>query len=215
MLFETFALSESDSLTDKYRPRKTSEFAGLDKAKLLAASFIANPKSKYFLFRGPSGVGKTTFAVALANEIGAQIHHIRSQDCNVDTLERTYKNCFSYPAEGKTFHLILIDEADLMSKASRDSLLSMTDGTRPAPNTIIILTTNDSEIFEGRFASRFMSVNFSSQGLAPEAAKLLAEVWKREAPATAPAPNFARIVKDSNTNVRAALVALEFELAVL
>jgi hypothetical protein len=150
----------------------------------------------------------------MANELGAQIHHIRSQDCNVDTLEQTYKDCFYAPAEGKTFHMILIDEADLMSKASRDSLLSMTDGTRPAPNTIIVLTTNDSEVFEGRFASRFMTVNFSSQGLAPEAAKLLERVWKSEAPANAPAPNFATIVKNSNTNVRAALMALEFELAI-
>lgn len=215
MLFETFALSESDALTDKYRPGTTSEYAGLEDAKKIAASLAAKPRNKYLLFRGKSGVGKTTFAVAMANEIGAQIHHIRSQDCNVETLERTYKNCFSFPAEGKNFHLILIDEADLMSKASRDSLLSMTDGTRPAPNTIIVLTTNDDEKFEGRFSSRFMTVNFSSQGLAPEAAKLLERIWLREAPATAPAPNFARIVKDSSTNVRAALMALEFELEIL
>ena len=130
MLFETFALSETDALTDKYRPRKTSDFAGLDKPKALAASLITRPRVAYCMFRGTSGVGKTTFAVALANEMGAQVHHIRSQDCTVEKLERTYKNCFSYPSEGKQFHLILIDEADLMSKASRDSLLSMTDGTR-------------------------------------------------------------------------------------
>ena len=215
MLFETFALSETEALTDKYRPRSTSEYAGLEDAKKIAAKLAAKPRNAYIIFRGKSGVGKTTFAVAMANEVGAQIHHIRSQDCNVETLERTYKNCFYAPADGKNFHMILIDEADLMSKASRDSLLSMTDGTRPAPNTIIVMTTNDDEKFEGRFVSRFKIINFSSQGLAPEAAKLLERIWLREAPATAPAPNFARIVKDSNTNVRAALMALEVELDLL
>jgi DNA polymerase III delta prime subunit len=131
----------------------------------------------------------------------------------VDTLERTYKNCFAYAADGKKWHLILIDEADLMSKASRDSLLSMTDGTRPAPNTIIVLTTNDEEKFEPRLASRFMTFNFSTQGLAPEATQLLKRVWDLEAPAGARAPNFATIVKNSNTNIRAALMELQAEIA--
>ena len=150
----------------------------------------------------------------MANEIGAQIHHVRSQDCSVDTLERTYKNCFYEPANGKRFHLILIDEADLMSKASRDSLLSMTDGTRPAPSTIIVLTTNEVEKFEDRFASRFMTFNFSTQGMQKEASDFLARVWQSEAPEGATAPNFARIIKDSNTNIRLALMELQSELAI-
>lgn len=214
MLFETFALPESDQLTDRYRPRHTSEFVGLAKPKRLAASLAAKPFNSYYIFRGPSGVGKTTFAVAMANEIGAQIHHIRSQDCTVETLERTYRDCHSMPATGKRFHLILIDEGDLMSKASRDALLSMTDGTRPAPDTIIVLTTNEVEKFEDRFVSRFMTFNFSSQGIAKDAAALLELIWQAEAPADAPAPNFARIVKESNNNIRLALMELQSELAI-
>jgi replication-associated recombination protein RarA len=211
MLFETFALPETDQLTDVYRPRRTADFIGLDKLKRVAAKLAANPKNSYYIFRGPSGMGKTTFAVAMADEVGAQIHHIRSQDCNVDTLERTHRNCFSMPANGKTFHLILIDEGDLMSKASRDALLSMTDGTRPAPNTIIVITTNDVEVFEPRLASRFMEFNFSSQGTQPETALLLKRVWEKEAPG-ATAPNFASIVKTSNSNIRMSLIKLQAEI---
>ena len=213
-LFETFTLPESDQLTDRYRPRKTSEFAGLDQPKRLAAKLAAKPFNSYYIFKGPSGVGKTTFAVAMADEIGAQIHHIRSQDCTVETIERTYNNCHSIPANGKTFHLILIDEGDLMTKASRDSLLSMTDGTRPAPNTIVVITTNEEEKFEDRLLSRFVIVNFSSQGLAPEATLLLKRVWESEAPAGAKAPSFSNIVKESKTNVRASLMKLQFELSI-
>jgi replication-associated recombination protein RarA len=214
MLFETFALPESDQLTDRFRPRHTSEFVGIPKLKRLAASLAAKPYNSYYIFRGNSGVGKTSFAVVMAGEIGAQVHHVRSQDCTVETLERIYKNCFYAPANGKRFHLILIDEADLMSVASRNSLLSMTDGTRPAPNTIIILTTNEAEKFEPRFASRFMEFNFSTQGMQKDAADFLATVWAAEAPVGATAPNFARIIKDSNTNIRAALMELQSELAI-
>jgi replication-associated recombination protein RarA len=186
----------------------------LPKLKRLAASLAANPKNSYYIFRGNSGVGKTTFAVAMANEIGAQIHHIRSGNCTVDALETAHRNCFYEPVSGKRFHVILIDEADLMSKASRDSLLSMTDGTRPAPDTIIILTTNDEEKFEPRFLSRFMTFNFSTQGMQKEASDFLARVWSSEAPDTAIVPNFARIVKESNTNIRLALMELQIELAI-
>lgn len=44
-----------------------------------------------------------------------------------------------------------------------------------------------------------------------DAAALLADVWAREA-GDAPAPNFARIVKESNNNVRAALMELQKEI---
>ena len=39
-------------------------------------------------------------------------------------------------------------------------------------------------------------------------------IWDSEAPTNSPAPNFARLVKDSNNNVRAALMALETELLI-
>ncbi len=89
----------------------------------------------------------------------------------------------------------------------------MTDGTRPAPNTIIVLTTNESEKFESRFASRFMEFNFSTQGMQKEAAEFLAMVWECEASSEAERPNFAGIIKAANTNIRAALMTLQAEIA--
>jgi replication-associated recombination protein RarA len=199
-------------LTEKYRPTTTSAFLGLDKAKKLCANLIANPFESYFLFVGASGMGKTTLALALADELAAELHHIPSQNCTVDAIERVYSACQYVPMLGKKWHLILVDEADQMSNAAQLALLSMMDGTRKAPNTIIIYTCNETERLQDRFLSRCIQVDFSTYGVAKDAAKLLEQVWMDEAPPTATAPNFARLVKEANNNVRAALMSLQKEL---
>lgn len=199
-------------LTEKYRPSTTSAFLGLDKAKKLCANLIANPFESYFLFVGASGMGKTTLALALADELAAELHHIPSQNCTVDAIERVYSACQYVPMMGKKWHLLLVDEADQMSNAAQLALLSMMDGTRKAPNTIIIYTCNETTRLQDRFLSRCIQVDFSTYGVAKDAAKLLEEVWGNEAPPSATPPNFARLVKEANNNVRAALMSLQKEL---
>ena len=199
-------------LTEKYRPTKTADFLGLDKVKKLCANLIQNPFESYFLFVGASGMGKTTVALALADELAAELHHIPSQNCTVDAIERVYSACQYVPMMGKNWHVILVDEADQMSNAAQLALLSMMDGTRKAPKTIVIYTANDTAKLQDRFLSRCIQVDFSSYGVAKDAAKLLEQVWESEAPASAPAPNFARLVKEANNNVRAALMSLQKEL---
>jgi hypothetical protein len=101
-------------------------------------------------------------------------------------------------------HLVLVDEADRMSDAAQVSLLSKLDATNFPPSTIFIFTSNDS--------ARLRVVDFSSYGLAAETTELLARIWNENAPSSTPAPNFARLVKNSNNNVRESLMRLETEL---
>ena len=109
-----FTADNQDSLllTDIYKPKSTAEFVGLEKPKKLAIALAKRPFSSYYIFRGPSGIGKTTFAFAMAEEIGADVHHIASKYCTESELERNYSACFYMPSQGKRCHMIIIDDIE-------------------------------------------------------------------------------------------------------
>ena len=161
---------------------------------------------------GESGTGKTSAGLAICNAIAGELHHIPSQECNLERLARVRRTCQYVPAAGYKWHVILVDESDRMTDAAQVALLSMLDGTDAPPCTILIFTANDTTRLEPRFLSRLRKVDFSNYGIQRDAAALLARVWESEAPTGAVAPNFARLVKESNGNVRAALMELETEL---
>jgi replication-associated recombination protein RarA len=149
--------------------------------------------------------------LALAAAIPAELHHIPSQDCNLENITRVRKTCQYVPMAGHKFHLVLVDEADRMSAAAQIALLSILDATNAAPNTIFVFTGNSIDGLEPRFMSRTHLVEFSSYGISKEVISLLERVWDAETD-NPERPNFARIVKDSNNNVREALMKLETEV---
>jgi replication-associated recombination protein RarA len=200
------------SLTEKYRPVDIADFIGLDKVKRVLAKFASNPRELAFLFLGPSGVGKTTMGLALARALSAEVHHIPSQECNLESIERVRRTCQYVPRAGCRMHLVLIDEADRMSDAAQVSLLSKLDSTNFPPNTVFVFTANATDRLEARFLSRLLTLEFSSYGLAKDATALLETIWEAETEPGCEKPNFARLVKDSNNNVRESLMRLETEI---
>jgi replication-associated recombination protein RarA len=202
-------------LSEKYRPKTIAEFIGLEKQKKILSGFARAPKNGAWIFNGPSGVGKSTMGMALCDAIGGELHLIPSQKANIQTLEDTIRMCWYVPKNG-TFHVVLCDELDQCSNAFQLALLSKLDSTDRVPNTIWIFTSNwtNEELqakLEKRFLSRCWVLEFSSYGMRNEIAGLLAQVWEKETGKPGEL-NWERIAKDSGTNVRAALSALELEL---
>ena len=56
-------------LVEKYRPIRIADFIGLERPKKILTAFLKRPASGAWLFLGPSGVGKSTMAMALAVEL--------------------------------------------------------------------------------------------------------------------------------------------------
>jgi replication-associated recombination protein RarA len=101
----------ADILTEKYRPQHIADFIGLDKPRRIAAKIASNPPSKGgLLFLGEPGIGKTTLALAIAAEMPAELHHIASQDCNVDRLRQVVSDCQYVPRMGCKRHIVLITQ---------------------------------------------------------------------------------------------------------
>jgi replication-associated recombination protein RarA len=197
-------------LTEKYRPMQIADFVGLDKPKRIMSKLVANPFPSAWLFVGPSGTGKTTMGLAIVAAMGAELHHIPSQECNLESIERVRRTCQYIPMTGQ-FHLVLIDEIDRLTPAAQLSMLSKLDATDFFPNTVVIGTCNSTERLEVAFLSRFHTLEFSSYGLSEQVADLLKRVWTSETDSPN-MPDFKRLVKNAGNNVRSALMALETEL---
>jgi replication-associated recombination protein RarA len=196
-------------LVEKYRPTLISDFVGLASVKLDAQDLVANPYSSAWLFVGASGMGKTTLAQAIANELGAETHHVPSQSCTVETVKALRARLAHSPMFGTRWHVVIVDEADEMSSAAENAWLSLLDSTNRPVDTIIIFTCNETEKLKDRFLSRCEVVRFSKEGINKPAAELLARVWEHETENAKPAPNFSTIVKEANNNIRESLQVLQ------
>lgn len=177
-------------LTEKYKPAKLAEFIGLRRPRAVLSQLAARPYTSAWLLLGPSGFGKTTLALTLAEAIGGEIHHV--------------------PWSGGAFHVVIVDEADRMSKAAQLALLSKLDSTAAPPNTIWLFTANETTLLEDRFLSRVRTLQFE----VPDAADVrahLARVWSEECGSAAP-PDLDAIITDSKGNIRECLMRLEIEI---
>ena len=196
-------------LVEKYRPNTVAGFIGIEDAREDARALIESPYSSAWLFVGGSGTGKTTLAQAIGIELAAELHHIPSQSCTVETVKALRHKLSYAPMFGSAWHLVIVDEADEMSKAAENAFLSVLDSTNRPEKTIFIFTCNSTGKLADRFTSRCETVKFSTYGIAKDAAELLARVWESETANSVPAPNFARIVKEANNNIREALQVLQ------
>lgn len=199
-------------LAEKYRPLRIADFAGLATVKSELAAFVTRPTNRGFIFCGTAGTGKTSMAIALSGELRRFMHHLPAGECTVEQLERVAFSCHYVAPTGFTGHAIIIDEMDLASLPAQNRILSYLDGTNTIPDTVWIFTCNATERLADRFQSRCRILPFSTYGIQAEAAQLLERVWQLEANPQAIRPNFARVIKEQNGNIRAALSTLESKL---
>jgi DNA polymerase III delta prime subunit len=101
---------------EKYRPQVIDDCILPDDTKKTFKEFVEKGEIPNLLLAGPPGIGKTTIAKALCNELGADYYVINGSDEGrfLDTVRNQAKNFASTVSlQGNGRHkVIIIDEAD-------------------------------------------------------------------------------------------------------
>ena len=109
---------------EKYRPKTIDSCILPESLKKTFKEFIASGQLPNFLFSGGAGVGKTTVAKALCNEIGAEYLFINgSEESGIDTLRTKIKGFASTISLTDSKKVVIIDEADYLNPNSTQPAL--------------------------------------------------------------------------------------------
>ena len=104
---------------EKFRPKTVGEYVFVDDSqKRQVQSWIKEGSIPHLLFSGAAGIGKTTLAKVLLNEIGIESYDIleinASRENNVETVRDKIVNFVQMMPFGP-FKCVLLDEADYLT----------------------------------------------------------------------------------------------------
>ena len=164
---------------EKYRPKTIEECILPESAKQMFQEFLNKGEIPNMLLAGPPGIGKTTVAKALCNELGADVYVINGSDEGrfLDTVRNNAKNfasTVSLTSDSK-HKVIIIDEADNTSNDVQLLLRAFIEEF--AGNCRFIFTCNYKNKILEPLHSRCAVVDFSIKG--KEKAQLAASFYKR------------------------------------
>ena len=164
---------------EKYRPQKIEDCILPDNIKKTFTEFLNIGEIPNLLLAGSAGVGKTTVAKALCNELGVDVYVINGSDEGrfLDTVRNNAKNFASTLSLTSTakHKVIIIDEAD---NTTHDvQLLLRASIEEFANNCRFIFTCNYKNKIIQPLHSRCAVVDFSIKG--KEKASLAGSFFKR------------------------------------
>ena len=134
--------------TEKYRPKTIEDCILPDRLKLPFQEYVNQKQIPNLLLSGSAGVGKTTVAKALCQEVGCDYMVINGSDeSGIDTFRIKIKNYASSMSLSGGRKVIIIDEADYLNPNS----------TQPAlRNAIEEFAVNCSFIFTCNYKTRII-----------------------------------------------------------
>lgn len=109
---------------EKYRPKKISDTILTDDLKTTFQAFVDKEMIPNLLLAGPPGIGKTTVARAMLEELGCDYIVINgSMNGSIDTLRNDIKNFASSVSLSGGRKYVIIDEADYLPANSTQPAL--------------------------------------------------------------------------------------------
>lgn len=114
--------------TEKYRPSKLDEVIGHAEIVERLKAYVANKSLPNLMFAGNAGIGKTTCALALANDLfgnleGNFLELNASNERGIDIVRGKIKDfARTLPMSGVPFKIIFLDEADALTPDAQHAM---------------------------------------------------------------------------------------------
>jgi len=162
--------------TEKYRPKKVSECILPDRIKNVFQEYVNTKSIPNLMLTGTAGVGKTTVAIAMCEEIG--LNHLfinSSEERGIDTLRTKIKGYASTVSLVGGRKVIILDEADYITPEAQAALRGAIEEF--SNNCTFIFTCNFKSRLIEALHSRCSVIDFALQG--DEKPKMAASFFNR------------------------------------
>lgn len=144
----------------KYRPPILSDLCLPDRIKLQAENIIKSGDVPNLLFSGQAGVGKTTLALVIAEELELDLLYMNLSDkSGIDIIRTEFKNFASTVSMTGKKKVIIGDEFDRLSDQAQDILKVFIE--QFSCSTSFIFISNHLNKIKAPIRSRLQLVDFS------------------------------------------------------
>ena len=161
---------------EKYRPQVIADCVLPDQLKKDAENYVKQGKIPNLLFTGGAGVGKTTLAKAMCNELGADMFYLNaSLEASMDNIRTKISQFASTVSFSDAKKVTLLDEADGIGVIQQQALRAFMEAF--SGNHSFILTCNFKNKIIEPIHSRCSVIEFKIPNA--EKPKLAAKMFKR------------------------------------
>ena len=173
---EVVRMSKEFLWVEKYRPQKVADCILPDRLKNVFQEYVNNKTIPNLMLTGTAGVGKTTAAIAMCEEIGLDYIFINSsEERGIDTLRTKIRGYASTMSFGGSQKVIILDEADYITPEAQAALRGAIEEF--SSNCSFIFTCNFKSKLIDAIHSRCSVIDFTMVN--GEKPKMAAQFFKR------------------------------------